>query len=225
MPMSPPALVWFSSLFRVTWLGRLGFAGSISAALLMPAGCGSERRSPPSAQESSSEAASLVIRVTSGQAFSLTCVLVERNATIEWRNLTPHAAISVLSTREPYELASPALLAPYNWVGPETTDECARRGGGTCLEPAPYAFWRHTFAQVGVFDYRDSGGALVKSGSTGYGYGLPPGSGSTAATAASGTICVRSSLLGSECAQVCCSQASDCAEGIACIGGRCGGVK
>ena len=83
------------------------------------------------------------------------------------------------------------LLSPYNWVGPDVTSECARKSGSTCLEPAPYAFWRHTFAEVGVFDYRDSGGSLVQSGST-YSYGLPPG-GTTTKSAATGTVCVRSS--------------------------------
>lgn len=200
------------------------FFASLIGLLLAPLGCGSERRTPPQVQESSSEAASLIIRVTSGQAFAPTCVLIEKDATIEWRNLTPHAAVSMLSLREPYELSSPALLSPYNWVAPETSSECARKSGSTCLEPAPYSFWRHTFRQLGVFDYRDNGGSLVVSGGSAYSYGLPPGS-TTSATAATGTVCVRSSLVGSECAQVCCSQASDCAEGIACVSGRCGGVK
>lgn len=206
-------------------LVRAGSALGLLALLLSQPGCGSERRSPPPVQESSSEPASLIIRGTSGQAYAPTCVLIERNATVEWRNLTPHAAVGVLSTREPYELSSPALIAPYNWVAPEASSECARKSGTTCLEPAPYSFWRHTFREVGIFDYRDNGGSLVSAGSgTGYGYGLPPGSTSTA-TAATGTVCVRSSLTGSECAQVCCSLATDCAEGIACVGGRCGGVK
>lgn len=198
---------------------RLGLFASLA---LLPA-CGSERRTPPSVQESSREPASLVIRAAASQAFVPSCVLIERGATVEWRNLTPHTALSLLSPREPYELSSPALLSPYNWVGPDVTSECAGKSGSTCLEPAPYAFWRHTFAEVGVFDYRDSGGSLVQSGST-YSYGLPPG-GTTSASAATGTVCVRSSLTGGECAQVCCSQNSDCAEGITCLGGRCGGVK
>lgn len=186
-------------------------------------GCGSARTSPPSVQESSSEPASLIVRITAGQPFTAGCVLIERGATVEWRNLTPHRSVGVLSPREPYELSSPALLAPYNWVGPKDSDECARRVLGSCQESAPYSYWRHTFSEVGVFDYRDPGGSLASS-STGYSYGLPAGTATAPASVATGTVCVRSGLAGRECSQVCCTQASDCAEGIACIAGRCGGT-
>jgi hypothetical protein len=189
----------------------------------LPAGCGSARNSPPPAQESSPEPASLIVRIRRGQPFTAGCVLIERGATVEWRNLTPHTGIGVVSGGEPYELSSPALLAPYNWVPPESSDECARRVGGVCQETAPYSFWRHTFRELGVFDYRDESGALATA-STAYSYGLPAGTTATAGTPATGTVCVRSSLSGRECAQVCCTQAADCAEGIACVNGRCGGT-
>lgn len=186
-------------------------------------GCGSARTSPPTAQESSPEPASLIVRITRGQPFTAGCVLVERGATVEWRNLTPLSGIGVLSLREPYEISSPALLAPYNWVPPDTSDECARRVAGTCQEAAPYSYWRHTFRELGVFDYRDASGGTTTS-STAYSYGLPAGTTATSGSPATGTVCVRSSLSGRECAQVCCTQQSDCAEGISCISGRCGGT-
>lgn len=187
-------------------------------------GCGSERTSPPPVQESSPLPASLIVRVTRGQPFAAGCVLVERDATVEWRNLTPHTGIGVLSLRVPYELSSPALLAPYNWVPPEDSDECTVRVSGVCQEFAPYSYWRHTFRELGVFDYHDSGGSVASS-NTGYSYGLPAGSTATTTVAVTGTVCVRSGLDGRECAQVCCTQQSDCAAGVACVGGRCGGTQ
>lgn len=218
------------SLFLFRWLGATDFARRAAAQPIvlfvvagLAAGCGSERTGPPPVQDSSPEPAGLIVRIRRGQSFAASCVLVERNATVEWRNLTPHVGLGVLSLREPYELSSPALLAPYNWVPPEASEECARRVGGACQEAAPYSFWRHTFREVGVFDYRDTSGSTATANSA-YGYGLPAGT-TTSSTVVTGTVCVRSGLSGSECAQVCCTQQSDCAEGISCIGGRCGGTS
>lgn len=207
-------------------MGRCCLA--LRACVLLLAACGSERRDPPPIQESSTAAATAIVRVTRSQPFSARCVIIERGATVEWRNLTPHTAISMVSVREPFEISAPALAAPYNWVAPEGSGECAQSSAGVCLVPAPYSFWRHTFRSVGVFDYRDpSGGA--GSGTTTYGYGLPPGTTSTATGTstgpATGTVCVRGGLDGNECSQICCMQDSDCAPGVTCVSSRCGGVQ
>ena len=132
--------------------------------------------------------------------------------------------MSVVSVAAPYELSSPALAAPYNLVPPERSDECLRRSGAECIEAAPFAFWRHTFRAPGIFDYRDttSGSAV----STSYSYGLPAGP-TPAASTATGTVCVRTSLGSSECDKVCClgNVEGECAPGVACVSGRCGGVQ
>jgi hypothetical protein len=187
--------------------------------------CTSERGTPPPVQPSSPEAPSVIVRGGRGQAFAPTCLIVEVGATVEWRNLTPLLPVIVLSAAAPYELSSPALAAPYNVVPPERSDECVRRteDGGACAEARPFSYWRHTFAVPGIFDYRDTSGGVVSSG---YSYGMPAGT-PVAASAATGTVCVRQGITSKACEQVCCivGQAGACAPGVSCVGGRCGGVK
>jgi hypothetical protein len=187
--------------------------------------CGSVRQAPPPIQPSSPEAATAIVRVQSGQPFKNACLVVELGATVEWRNLSPRTAVSMLSVRAPYELSSPALIAPYNLTPVERSDECVRREGASCVEALPFSFWRHTFRELGVFDYRDaSGGAMA---ATGYSYGLPAGPSPTTSTTATGTVCVRSAFGSSECDGVCClgNIAGECAAGLTCINSRCGGVS
>jgi plastocyanin len=191
--------------------------------LLCLAACGSVRQSPPPVQPSSTEPATAIVRVQTGQAFKSACLIVEVGATVEWRNLSPRSGVSVVSTAAPYELSSPALAAPYNLVPPERSDECLSRVGTECIEAAPFAFWRHTFRAPGVFDYRDAtSGAAV---STSYSYGLPAGP-TTAPSSATGTICVRESLASTQCQRVCClgNVEGECGPGVTCVAGRCGGV-
>ena len=84
-------------------------------------------------------------RAAASQAFVLSCVLIERGATVEWRNLTPpHTALSVLSPREPYELSSPALLRRTTGSAPTSPASAparaaapARAGALRLLAPAP----------------------------------------------------------------------------------------
>lgn len=195
-----------------------------AGSLLALAACGSVRQAPPPVQESSTEPASAIVRIQSAAPFKAACLIVEVGATVEWRNLSPRSRASVVSVAAPYELSSPALSAPYNLVPPERSDECLRRVGAECIEAAPFSFWRHTFRAPGIFDYRDatSGSAV----STSYSYGLPAGPTTTAASAATGTVCVRASLGSSECQKVCClgNVEGECEPGVTCVAGRCGGV-
>jgi len=195
-------------------------------ALALLSACDSVRSSPPSAQPSSPEAASALVRVESGEPFGPACLIVDVGTTVEWRNLSPRASVVVLSVRPPYELSSPSLHAPYNFVPPEQSDECAQKIGSVCAERAPFSFWRHTFGSPGVFDYKDpSGSAAAGQTSVGDGdeYGLPPGP--VAAGGGTGTVCVRNESGG--CERVCCtgSQPEECGPGVQCIAGRCGGVQ
>jgi hypothetical protein len=192
--------------------------------LVSAAACGSVRVTPPAVQDSAPEPATAIVRVQTGQPFKNACLVVELGATVEWRNLSPRTAVSMLSVRAPYELSSPALLGPYNLVPVERSDECVRREGASCVEALPFSFWRHRFTQLGVFDYRDASGGAVAT--TGYSYGLPAGP-STPSSAATGTVCVRSSFGSPECDGVCClgTVAGECAPGVACINNRCGGVS
>lgn len=164
-----------------------------------------------------------MVRVERGAPFAPACLIVELGTTVEWRNLSPHAALVVLSVRVPYELSSPSLRAPYNFVPPAQSDECDQRVNGVCVEPEPFSFWRHTFNAPGVFDYQDASGSAA-SGMLGDGdeYGLPPGP--VSASGGSGTVCVRGP--GNDCEKVCCtgSQPDDCAPSVKCVAGRCGGV-
>jgi hypothetical protein len=133
----------------------------------------------------------------------------------------------MVSVAPPYEISSPALLAPYNEVPPAQSDECAQLAAdGSCIEPLPFSYWRHTFQTVGTFDYYDSTGTVSAQAVTGGEYGMPSGT-QAAATMATGTVCVSSSAAGTECNQVCCQvggSANQCATGVMCLGGRCGGV-
>lgn len=189
-------------------------------------GCGSVRQTPPPVQPSSPEPATALVRISTGQPFKNACLVVDLGATVEWRNLSPLTASSVVSVREPFELSSPALGSSYNMTPPERSDECVRREGALCVEAAPFSFWRHTFQKLGVFDYRDaSGGAVV---STAYSYGMPAGPATpTSGSSATGTICVQSGPGGSECDKVCClgSVEGECGTGVTCVNGRCGGVS
>lgn len=200
----------------------LSFLAPLAACALFAA-CGSVRTDPPVAQPSSPETPSVIVYTTSGQPFNEPCVIVEAGTTVEWRNLTPLSSISVVSTRVPYELSSPSLLTPYNLVPPEQSDECAKMEGGTCVERRPFSFWRHTFRTPGIFDYKDASGAAAAATTT-YSYGMPAGLPKPAGTA-TGTLCVKSPG-GSECVHVCCSgsRVDECASGVACVSGRCGGV-
>jgi hypothetical protein len=152
-------------------------------------------------------------------------LLVDVGATVEWRNLSPRSAISVVSAGGSRELSSPVLRAPYNYVPADTTDECALKQNDICVAPLPHSYWRHTFKTPGIFDYRD---AHDGSGtSTLYAYGMPVG---TTTASASGTVCVRSApgdIPIVNCQQVCCTgtSAGECAPGVTCISGRCGGVS
>jgi hypothetical protein len=184
--------------------------------------CNSQRLDPPPVQESSAQVATSVVRIRSGQSFTASCLIVETGATVEWRNLTPGTSLSVVNMDPPYELSSPALREPYNLVPPELSDECVLRSPDGCLAAVPFSFWRHTFLTPGVFDYHDASGATATSQSE---YGMPPGPSST--SAATGTVCVRSAAGSTECDQVCCTGAvaGECATGVSCVAGRCGGVS
>lgn len=199
----------------------LALLGAISA-------CDSERQTPPRVQSSSTAMPTSIVRVQSGQPFVASCLIVSVGDTVEWRNLSPRSAISVLSVREPYELSAPALAMPYNFVPPESSDECTTRTNGVCDEPIPFVYWRHTFTVPGVFDYKDASGTTtaVSMNSDGDVYGMPPGNTATTVTTAGGvgTVCVPGP--DSDCSQVCCTnnQINQCAAGVSCIAGRCGGV-
>lgn len=204
------------------WLPLLSGA----LALLLMA-CDSARPLPPPVQESSQSAATDLVHTSAGKPFTSSCLIVDLGATVEWRNLSPRSQISMVSTAAPYELSSPSLTLPYNGVAPEQSDECARRDGDTCAERAPFSFWRHTFKSPGVFDYRDSSGGGAAAVTTGtYGYGMPSGPTTPTASVATGTVCVRAAD-GSGCSKVCCiaTRTDDCATGVSCISGRCGGVS
>lgn len=192
-------------------------------ALLLFTTCDSQRTSPPPAQPSSEQPASSVIRIRAASSFTPSCIIVESGATVEWRNLTPSTAISVVSVSNNSELSSPALRDPYNSVGAQTSDECVLRDNTGCLAAVPFSFWRHTFTTPGIFDYRDASGSAVASQT---GYGLPPGPPSTG-SAAVGTVCVRATPDSTECDRVCCtgSVINECGPVIACVSGRCGGVS
>jgi plastocyanin len=191
--------------------------------LLLASSCDSVRQTPPLAQLSSLEAAGALVRVHRGQPFAPACLIVSSGTTVEWRNLSSRSSIIVLSVRDPYELSSPALLAPYNYVPPETSDECILKENGVCIETVPFSFWRHTFSSAGIFDYKDSSGSASASATGSYGYGMPTGSMSTGGTAV-GTVCVTGD--GVDCQKVCClvGQTGQCAAGVQCVNGRCGGV-
>jgi plastocyanin len=194
----------------------------VSLALL--AACGSARKTPPIAQPSSTAEANALVRVKTGTSFAAACVIVNAGDTVEWRNLSPRASVIVLSVREPYELSSPSLSSPYNFVLPEASDECTTREGGVCIEPLPFSYWRHTFPTPGIFDYQDQGGSAMTTVG-GYSYGLPPGPQIPAASRGVGTVCVRGAS--QDCNQVCCTGqvgAVECAPGLSCVSNRCGGV-
>ncbi len=188
---------------------------------LLP-GCDSERLAPPPAQPSSDRPATGVVRSKTAQPFTSSCLIVEPGATVEWRNLSPTTALSVVSTKAPYELSSPALRDPYNLVTPDRSDECAATGPEGCIVAVPFSFWRHTFTTPGLYDYRDGSGGMVAAV---VGYGMPAGS-ATSSGAASGTICVREPGAPG-CTHVCCtgSLPNECDVGVTCISGRCGGVS
>ena len=199
---------------------RLYLFSSLCLGLL--ATCDSQRQDPPPVQDSSDQVATSVVRIHAGQAFTASCLIVELGATVEWRNLTPSTAISVVTIAPPYELSSPALRDPYNLVPPERSDECVlRNSDGGCLAAVPFSYWRHTFPVAGVFDYHDASGTTTSQSV----YGMPPGPQST--SAATGTVCVRSSASSTDCDQVCCTGAvaGECATGVTCSSGRCGGVS
>jgi hypothetical protein len=185
--------------------------------------CDSQRSYPPPAQPSATAAASTVVHVRSGQSFTPACLLIETGATVEWRNLTPDTSISMLSIRPPYEISSPALRRPYNSVSSEQSDECVLPGPSGCQAAVGFSFWRHTFNAPGIFDYHDISGSIVALPVTSY--GMPPGP-STSGGAGVGTVCVRPTTDSPACDKVCCTGtvAGECAAGVSCIAGRCGGV-
>ena len=184
--------------------------------------CDSVRSDPPPAQPSSDQVATSIVRGKAAQAFTASCLIVEPGTTIEFRNLTPGSALSIVSTKAPYELSSPALRDPYNLVPPEKSDECALRSADSCVVPVPFSFWRHTFNVTGIFDYHDTSGGTVQATAA---YGMPAGT-TTSAAAASGTICVRT-LGSTDCNHVCCTGTlpDECALGVTCVSGRCGGIS
>lgn len=188
--------------------------------------CGSVRSQPPPAMPSAPELPVATVRVSRSAAFSPSCVVLNPGDTLEWRNLSPHTAISVLSSMPPYEISSPALLVPYNTVDLTSSDECVRRSAdGSCAEALPYSYWRHRFLSAGVFDYQDaSGGASGTSSGATDEYGMPVGPVTTGA--ASGTVCVRGAsgaAAAVDCATVCCVAAKPeaCGAGKTCVSGRC----
>lgn len=201
------------------------FFSIVPLSALMLGACGSARKTPPTAQPSSTNAANAVVRVKTGSSFTAACLIINAGETVEWRNLSPRSSLIVLSVREPYELSSPAMLSPYNFVLPESSDECAvPKKDGVCEDPIPFSFWRHTFQAPGIFDYQDqSGSAMTTAG--GYSYGLPPGPMMTTASKGVGTVCVRGE--GQTCEHVCCTglvAGGECATGVTCVSNRCGGV-
>lgn len=189
------------------------------------AACDSVRSSPPPAQASSEQAATGVVHIRAAQPFTPSCMIVETGATVEWRNLTPGTAISVVSVGGATELSSPALRQPYNTVPAESSDECVLRDSSGCLAAIPFSFWRHTFQKTGIFDYHDASGSAVAATTQGE-YGMPPGP-QTSSSAATGTVCVRSDRSSTECDRVCCTGTvvNECGTGLTCISGRCGGVS
>ena len=189
------------------------------------ASCDSVRNSPPPAQPSSELAATQFVHIRAAQPYTPSCMIVEVGATVEWRNLTPGTAISVVSVGGTTELSSPALREPYNTVPPEKSDECVLRDSSGCLAAIPFSFWRHTFDKPGIFDYHDASGSAVATTSTGE-YGMPPGP-QVSGSAATGTVCVRSDRSSSECDRVCCtgSVINECGPVLSCVSGRCGGVS
>ena len=76
-----------------------------------------------------------------GDERSPPCLVVELGQTVEFRNLKPDMPVDVTSLGTPVELFSPALVRG----GAMATDQ-----GGS------YAWWRHTFARPGVFEYYDT---------------------------------------------------------------------
>jgi plastocyanin len=199
---------------------RLGALLPLVAAL----GCDSARLSPPVAEPSSPAAATALVHVEAGQPFAPACLIVASGATVEWRNLSPAESAVVLSLRAPYELTSPSMTAPYNLVPAAASDECGQRVNGSCVDPEAYSFWRHTFSSPGLFDYQNSGGGGVTT-SAGDGDEVITAPPSTSSAPSAGTVCVTGP--GSECQQVCCTGtvAGECAAGVQCLSGRCGGVK
>lgn len=198
--------------FALGWALWLGAGG----------GCGSLRSDPPPAQPSADAMATAVVRTKAAQPFAVSCLIVEPGATVEWRNLSPSTALSVVSTKAPFELSSPALRDPYNLVAPEHSDECAVSGTQSCILAVPFSFWRHTFNVPGIFDYHDASGGVVTAQVS---YEMPAGA-ATSGAAATGTVCVRP--VGSAgCNHVCCtgSLPDECELGVTCVAGRCGGVS
>ena len=106
---------------------------ALSCTALALLACDSERQTPPKVQLSSLATPTAIVRVQSGQPFTASCLIVSVGETVEWRNLSPRTAISVVSTREPYELSAPALSMPYNFVPPESSDECTVRTNVVCV--------------------------------------------------------------------------------------------
>lgn len=188
--------------------------------LALSMACGSARLDPPPVEESSLAEPSALVRVRFEQPFSPTCLIVLRGDTVEWRNLTPLLPVSVVGTGSPPTLSSPALAAPYQYLGPQASPECALLQGGSCLERAPISYWRHTFPNAGVFPYKDgSGGQVAQSGAYAYGLPMPMASG----VVRTGLVCVRSAPDSSDCNQVCCINQSDCTRGATCTQGICTG--
>ncbi|MSQ83744.1 MAG: hypothetical protein EXR77_12810 [Myxococcales bacterium] len=98
---------------------------------------------PPFVQDSAGPTATLVVRMTD-DGLELPCAVIDVGQTIEWRNMYPAIAANVTGFGTT-ELYSPSIIAGGP-VGSEIEKGSVKA----------YAYWRHTFATAGVYEYFDT---------------------------------------------------------------------
>lgn len=155
--------------------------------------CGT-RQEPPYVQDSAGDKPAATVELTP-KGVGTPCVTIEVGETVEWRNLTPAIPANVTGFGNA-ELYSPSLVEG----GP--MGETIKSG-----QRVRFAWWRHRFAQPGVFEYFDTnrGDPGQKVVDPYYGTVRYVGVSSTLET---GVVCVRRPG-STDCHAVCCLKNDD----------------
>lgn len=161
--------------------------------------CTAEVQTPPVQASSPGSPGGRIVNITPEGDLAPSCLTVNAGQTVEFRNQAPLVPTNITSLGEPTELFSPNLLLPYN--------------KGTDGDEV-FAFWRHTFASPGVFEYYDTNGGDPGKKVVDPYYGTVTFVG-ISDSVHTGVICVKTSG-GDQCEGVCCVTNADCPKSQCC---------
>ena len=125
-------------------LRSLALLFAACAAAACPAACAT-KPDLPLVQVGAAAPPNAIVAIT-GSGWGSPCAVIDVGETVEWRNLQPGIAANVTSLGGD-ELYSPSLVE-----GGQMAEEYSKKA----KKIERFAYWRHTFAKPGIYEYFDT---------------------------------------------------------------------